>query len=73
MVGYQFGLGFDGFGETLFIRLGHQLVVLLSPANQQGVVGRILDKGMFERVIGFWKYATLVQKLAGHQLFQMLS
>ena len=69
----QFGLGLAERGKPCLQHLGNVLMVLLPRALEQGLIGRILDKSVFEEVRRLWRQSPLVQELCRHQLLQLPS
>jgi len=70
MIGQQLRLRLADLGKARLHHLGNALMVLLSGAPQQGLIGRVLDQGMLEAVHCLWRQALLVQKFRRHQLVQ---
>jgi hypothetical protein len=68
VVRHQFGLRLGGLGTVGFEHLGNVLMVLLAGAAQQGLIGRLLDQGVLEKVRGLRRHPLLIQELRFDQL-----
>ena len=62
VMGPEFGVKVAGFREMRGQGARNPLVVVLPPTFQQGLVGRILNQGVFESVLGIGPDAMLVQE-----------
>ena len=66
----QLWLRLDDLRELCLHHLGNALMVLLAGAPRQGLIGRVLDQGMFEAVGGARWPAPLIEQFRRNQLSQ---
>ena len=66
MMRYQLRLGLGNLGKLRLQHLGNALMVLLSRALQERLIGGILDEGMLEDVPAARRQTALVDQFGIH-------
>jgi len=67
---YQLRLRLDGLGEAIREHLRNLAVILLPGALEERLIGRVLNEGMLEEIVGLWPQTPLIHQLRLHQLLQ---